>query len=333
MLTLAGALPAPAEGTTDASVDSAATSPAPPPPAIEGPAESNPAAIDPRRANPDEGAAACEADPACVDRYLWSIYERTPKIDTVGTPEKTKVTVKRKGKTMTVTKTVTKLADEDFAWKDPKAAELAGMSVMDYVIGGMDPGFRMTLYRALRALDDAGFRPGITCAFRDDYRQSIATGLKAQNDRSYHGGSFRGGYGHGMAADIVSVKGDTRMDRLASSGQMWDYIDAHEKDLGIGRPYRDRDPPHVGPIDGQEYAEHHPRPKTLHVATPKNGTKNATKSAHQPANKNGTGSASKDANRNAKGKAAIRDVQHVTKREAVPRPSREQQSRSRTPSI
>lgn len=332
MLMLAGALPAPAEGTTDADVDPAATSPAPPPRATEGPAESSPADINPGRTNQDKGPPTCEADQACVDRYLWSIYERTPKIDTVGTPEKTKVTVKRKGKTTTVMKTVTKLADEDFAWKDPKAAELAGMAVMDYVIGGMDPAFRVTLYRALRALDDAGFRPGIMCAFRDDYRQSIATGLKAQNDRSYHGGSFRGGYGHGMAADIVSVRGDTRMDRLASSGQMWDYIDAHEKDLGIGRPYRDRDPPHVGPIDGQEYADHHPKPRTQHVAALKNKTKNATKNASQSANKNGTSSVSKDANRNAKGNAAIHNVQHVTKREAVPRPSREP-SRPRTPSI
>jgi hypothetical protein len=32
-------------------------------------------------------------------------------------------------------------------------------------------------------------------------------------------------------------------------------IDAHEKELGIGRPYLDKDPPHVAPIDGKEYAE------------------------------------------------------------------------------
>ncbi len=49
--------------------------------------------------------------------------------------------------------------------------------------------------------------PGITSAFRDDYRQSIASGRKAASDSSYHGGSRRGGYGHGIAADLVSVKG------------------------------------------------------------------------------------------------------------------------------
>jgi hypothetical protein len=52
----------------------------------------------------------------------------------------------------------------------------------------------------------------------------------------------------------VSVKGETRMQRYAASEELWKWIDAHEKELGIGRPYRDRDPPHVGPIDGEEYA-------------------------------------------------------------------------------
>ncbi len=139
------------------------------------------------------------------------------------------------------------------------------MSATDYVIGGMDPSFRVTLYHALRALDDAGLMPGITCAFRDDYRQTITTGQKAQSDRSYHGGSFRGGYGHGLAADIVSIKGETRAERLASSGQLWKWIDTHEKELGIGRPYLDRDAPHVAPIDGKEYAAHRVEPNTQHA--------------------------------------------------------------------
>jgi hypothetical protein len=176
-----------------------------------------------------------------------------------------KVTVKRKGKTSIVTKTTTKLVDEDFTWKDPNAAQRAGMPLMDYVIGGMDPSFRATLYHALRRLDDAGLMPGITCAFRDDYRQTIATGQKAQSDRSYHGGSFRGGYGHGLAVDLVSVKGKTRGERLASSEEMWKWIDTHEKELGIGRPYLDRDPPHVAPIDGEEYAAHRTEPNRQHA--------------------------------------------------------------------
>ena len=72
-------------------------------------------------------------------------------------------------------------------------------------------------------MDDAGLAPGITSAFRDDYRQSIASGLKAASDRSYHGGSFRGGYGHGLAADIVSVKGETRGQRWISTEILWKW--------------------------------------------------------------------------------------------------------------
>jgi len=210
-------------------------------------------------------ADECLVAQICIDRYLWSLYERTRKIDTIRVPEQTKVTVKRKGKARVVTKTITKLVDEDFTWKDPVAAEKAGMAPMPYVIGGMDPGFRVTLYHALRALDDAGLMPGITSAFRDDYRQTIATGQKAQSDRSYHGGSFRGGYGHGLATDIVSVKGETRAERWASSEQLWKWIDTHEKELGIGRPYLDRDAPHVAPIDGKEYAAHRVERPTQHA--------------------------------------------------------------------
>jgi hypothetical protein len=212
-----------------------------------------------------EGVDECMTAQICIDRYLWSLYQRTRKIDTIKVSDQIKVSVKRKGKTKIVTKTITKLVDEDFTWKDPDAAERAGMSPEDYVIGGMDPNFRVTLYHALRSLDDAGLMPGITCAFRDDYRQTIASGLKAQSDRSYHGGSFRGGYSHGLAADIVSVKGQTRAERLASSQQLWKWIDTYEKELGIGRPYLDRDPPHVAPIDGEEYATHRIEPNTQHA--------------------------------------------------------------------
>jgi len=197
----------------------------------------------------------CLVAEICIDEYLWSLYERTPKVDTNKVLERIKVKVKtKKGKTRTVTKTNTKYVIGDFTWKDPIAAQKAGMSLKDYVIGGMDRGFKLKLYRAARVMEDAGLMPGITSAFRDDYRQAIASGNKAASDSSYHGGSRRGGYGHGLAADLVSVKGETRMQRYASSEELWKWIDAHEKELGVGRPYLDRDPPHVGPIDGREYA-------------------------------------------------------------------------------
>src|SRR3954454_5083210 len=130
------------------------------------------------------------------------------------------------------------------------------MSVAQYVIGGMDRAFTVRLYHLFRALDDAGLAPGMTSGFRDDYRQSIASGNKAATDRSYHGGSLRGGYGHGLAADIVSVLGETRAERWLSTESLWKRIDAHSKQTGIGRPYLDKDPPHIAPIDGKEYADH-----------------------------------------------------------------------------
>lgn len=192
----------------------------------------------------------------CVDRYLWALYQRTPKEDTIKVPERRKVSVKRKGKMVTVTRTFTKLVDQDFGWKDPKAAERVRMPMMDYVIGGMDRSFKLKLFHMLYAAEAAGLSPGITSAFRDDYRQSIASGLKAASNKSFHGGSSRGGYGHGLAADIVSVQGGTRDQRWASSDRLWKWVDAHGKEFGIGRPYLGRDPPHVAPVDGREYAAH-----------------------------------------------------------------------------
>ena len=219
---------------------------------------------------PDE----CLVAEICIDEYLWSLYERTPKVDTNKVTEQIRTTVEEKGKTRTVIKTVIKYVVGDFTWKDPIAAQRAGMSLKDYVIGGLDRGFKLKLYHALRAMDDAGHMPGITSAFRDDYRQSIASGTTAASDSSYHGGSRRGGYGHALAVDLVSVKGETRMERFASSVKLWQWIDAHEKELGIGRPYLDRDPPHVAPIDGKEYADKRGR-TNVQNASLQTKTKNA----------------------------------------------------------
>jgi hypothetical protein len=204
----------------------------------------------------------CLVAEPCIDRFLWALYQRTPKEDTIKEREQRKVTVKRKGKQVTVTRTFTKLVENDFTWKDPKAAERAGMSMMDYVIGGMDRSFKLKLFHALYAAEAAGLQPGITSAFRDDYRQGIASGLKAASNRSYHGGSLRGGYGRGLAADIVSVNGANRAQRWTSSEILWKWVDANGKQFGIGRPYLKFDPPHVGPIDGQEYVSRRGGAKT-----------------------------------------------------------------------
>ena len=178
------------------------------------------AAVEPDgRVKPVQTSDECFLE-SCIDQYLWSVYERTPKLDTVKVEERISVAVTSKSKRRNITKTVTKLVDEDFTWKDPAAAKKAGMSTPQYVLGGMDRGFKLKLYHLLRALDEGGLEPGITSAFRDNYRQSIAAGKKAASDNSYHGGSRHGGYGHGLAADLVSVKGETRSDRQASSDEL-----------------------------------------------------------------------------------------------------------------
>jgi hypothetical protein len=286
MMTISNATPAVAEVATDnaeaATTDQVMAKPitdttaAPDKPqpiivaALTDPAESLPPEVQPAQtptastadAPPQEAATPadrieivgeCIVVDACIDQYLWALYQRTPKEDTINESELRKVTVKRKGKMVTVTRSFSKQVDNDFAWKDPKAAERVGMSMIDYVIGGMDRSFKIKLFHALHAAEAAGLQPGITSAFRDDYRQSIASGLKAASNRSYHGGSLRGGYGHGMAADIVSVNGANRAQRWTSTEILWKWVDANGKQYGIGRPYLGHDPPHVGPIDGLEY--------------------------------------------------------------------------------
>jgi hypothetical protein len=152
-----------------------------------------------------------------VNQYLWSVYERSP--------------IKRDG-------------SGDFTWKDVAAAARLGMSLGDYVIRGMDPDFRELLYRAGLAMDAAGIRWTILSAFRDDYRQALASGYKARIDNSLHGGSAAtGGYGHGCAVDLADP--DHKSDTL------WKWLDANGTqvglDLGLQRPFPGFDPAHILP--------------------------------------------------------------------------------------
>jgi hypothetical protein len=154
-------------------------------------------------------------DPAMdeVNQYLWSVYERT--------------TTKRDG-------------TGDFTWKDIAAAARLGMSLGDYVIGGMDRDFRELLYRAGLAMDAAGVRWTILSAFRDDYRQGLASGYKALTGDSLHGGSATtGGYGHGCAIDIVDADAKSRV--------LWTWVDANSTQLQLERPLPGLDPAHVQP--------------------------------------------------------------------------------------
>lgn len=152
-----------------------------------------------------------------VDAYLWAVYRRVPtKRDSTG----------------------------DFTWKDPAAAKRFGISMPAYVIGGMDPDFREQLYHAGRAMDADGIRWSILSAFRDDYRQSLASGFKARSSYSLHGGKARtGGYGHGQAVDIASADG-------RSDTAVWRWIDRHGAKYGLYRPMPGADPAHIQPRRG-----------------------------------------------------------------------------------
>jgi len=168
------------------------------------PADEAPAPASRPRANP----AADE-----INQYLWEVYQRQPaKKDRGG----------------------------DFTWKDPAAATRMGKTLQAYVIVGMDADFRELVYHAGKALDKAGIEWTIVSGFRDDWRQSIASGIKARTGYSRHGGSVAvGGYGHGRAIDIGHIDSER-------SGEVWRWIDANGAKFGLHRPYR-FDPPHVEP--------------------------------------------------------------------------------------
>jgi hypothetical protein len=148
-----------------------------------------------------------------VAQYLWEVYQRQP--------------VKKDG-------------SGDFTWKDPAAAKRLNITLADYVIGGMDPDFREQLYHAGRAMDAAGLQWSMLSAFRDDYRQRLASGFKARVGNSLHGGSRRtGGYGHGRAIDI------TLADNPDAAETVWRWIDAHGAKYGLSRPMPGYDPAHI----------------------------------------------------------------------------------------
>jgi hypothetical protein len=148
-----------------------------------------------------------------VNQYLWAVYERS--------------TIKRDG-------------TGDFTWKDIAAAARLGMTLGDYVIAGMDRDFRELLYRAGPAMDAAGIRWTILSAFRDDYRQGLASGYKARTGDSLHGGSLTtGGYGHGCAVYITDADSKSRI--------LWTWLDANSAQLGLERPLPGLDPAHVQP--------------------------------------------------------------------------------------
>jgi hypothetical protein len=156
------------------------------------------------------------------------------------------------------------------------------------VIGGMDPEFREQLYHAGHAMDAAGLQWSMLSAFRDDYRQSLASGYKASSSNSLHGGSRRtGGYGHGRAIDITGPEG--------KESDVWKWLDAHGGKYGLHRPLPKADPAHVQQLgDWHRIAvalrESRIGPQTdnnkIAVALPEGGIRPATvhKTKHSAAN-------------------------------------------------
>lgn len=135
----------------------------------------------------------------------------------------------------------------DFTWKDIVAAQRAGKSVCDYVIGGLSPKFKAALAGAGREMDKLGIRWSILSGFRDDYRQRLASGFKARTGNSLHGGSrVTCGFGCGRAVDISDGDGGILVASgwLARNGYRW----------GLRRPMPRIDPAHVQ-MGGRHYAK------------------------------------------------------------------------------
>jgi hypothetical protein len=173
-----------------------------------------------REGEPKAGSAPSTepaSQPDEVTAYLWSVYQRSPrKVDGHG----------------------------DFTWKDVSAAGRSGLSVEDYVIGGLDPDFRELLFAAGHAMDAAGVGWTILSGFRDDFRQDLVSGLKARVNNSFHGGSeATGGYRHGCAVDLASD------DRL-SDDKVWNWLDRKGREFDLFRPLRAADPAHTLPGAG-----------------------------------------------------------------------------------
>lgn len=146
-----------------------------------------------------------------VDAYLCAVYERLPvKRDSTG----------------------------DFTWKDGAAAARLGLSVCEYVVGGMHPELRAALFGFGQAADRRGLRWSFLSGFRDDYRQKIASGFKARTCGSMHGGSCRTrGYGDGRAADLWTAEGEP--------GLLFALVDRLGRGFGLSRPMPGHDPAHV----------------------------------------------------------------------------------------
>ena len=152
-----------------------------------------------------------------VRAYLWKVYQRSPaKADGHG----------------------------DFTWKDITAAARIGLSVEEYVIGGIDPDFREVLYAVGHAMDAAGVEWTILSGFRDDFRQKMASGLKAKVNNSFHGGSRQ------RADTAMAVPSISPAPTGLTTSKVWRWVDKNGRDLALHRPLKAADPAHMIPQPG-----------------------------------------------------------------------------------
>jgi len=61
----------------------------------------------------------CLKSELCIDQYLWSLYQRARKVDTIKVVEQKKASVVKKGKLRTVIQKIVKLVREEFHMEGP----------------------------------------------------------------------------------------------------------------------------------------------------------------------------------------------------------------------
>lgn len=167
--------------------------------------------VKPETMQPGDREAIIERDE--IASYLCSVYKRTPrKVDNTG----------------------------DFTWKDVAAAKRNGRTLCQEVIGGMSRKTQEAFYKTGKKLDSMSIRWSMLSAFRDDWRQRIAAGIKACDRCSLHGGSRWGGYGNGQAVDVTIVGDEENGPKRAGN-----LFAKYGPQFGLRRPFPGFDPAHV----------------------------------------------------------------------------------------
>lgn len=174
--------------------------------------------------------------PAEVKEIVSSFYEKSQQKETAIPFSTDQLGEIKTGKNEKF-KTVSTPADDwlfsrfDINKKDHISAERYGMDLKDYVIRGMDPRFRKSLYEIGQKYEkETGKKFQINSGFRDDYRQSLASGFHADPGMSRHGGSQSIGgdkslgpmaaYSRGQAADLPAHIADWVAKQGTESGMV-----------------------------------------------------------------------------------------------------------------